>query len=93
MTLFVSNLSFRVEDDDLLGFFEEFGEVISANVVIDKTTQKSRGFGFVEMKDADALKAMQELNGATADGRVLRITEAKSAKERRNNAGKPFLQH
>ena len=49
MNIYVSNLSFNVQDDDLRGFFEGYGEVASAKIIIDKFTNKSRGFGFVEM--------------------------------------------
>ncbi len=54
MNIYVSNLSFNVEDEDLRGFFEEYGEIKSAKVITDKFTQKSRGFGFVEMLDDEA---------------------------------------
>ena len=75
--MYVSNLSFNIEDDDLRGFFEEYGEVASAKVIIDKLTQRSKGFGFVEMSDnAAAAKAMAEVNGSVADGRTIRGSRA-----------------
>jgi RNA recognition motif-containing protein len=78
MNIYVSNLSFNVEDDDLRGFFSEYGDVTSAKVIIDKFTQRSKGFGFVEMPDnAAAVKAMAELNGSVADGRTMKVTEAR----------------
>jgi RNA recognition motif-containing protein len=62
MNIYVSNLSFNVTDDDLEGFFAEYGEVSSARVITDKFTGKSRGFGFVEMaNDEAARKAIAEL--------------------------------
>ena len=83
MNIYVSNLSFNVEDDDLRGFFEEYGEVTSAKVVTDKMTQRSRGFGFVEMSDdAAAEKAISELDGASVQGRNIRVTVAKPREER-----------
>ena len=61
MNIYVSNLSFNVQDDDLRGFFEGYGEVASAKIITDKFTNKSRGFGFVEMpNDAEAAKAIAE---------------------------------
>jgi RNA recognition motif-containing protein len=88
MNIYVSNLSFNVEDDDLRGFFEEYGEVTSAKIVTDKMTQRSRGFGFVEMSDdAAAEKAISELDGASVQGRNIRVTVAKPREERSNNKG------
>ena len=88
MNIYVSNLSFNVEDDDLRGFFEEYGEVTSAKIVTDKMTQRSRGFGFVEMPDdAAAEKAISELDGASVQGRNIRVTVAKPREERSNNKG------
>ena len=82
MNIYVSNLSYNVQDDDLRGFFEEFGEVSSARVVTDKFTQRSRGFGFVEMPDnTAAAKAISALDGSTADGRTLRVNEARPREE------------
>ena len=63
MNIYVSNLSFNVQDEDLKEFFAEYGEVTSAKVITDKFTGRSRGFGFVEMSDdAAAQKAIQELD-------------------------------
>jgi RNA recognition motif-containing protein len=87
MNIFVSNLSFAVQDDDLKGFFEPFGEVVSARVVTDRETRRSRGFGFVEMANkAEAEKAIAELDGAVADGRAIRVNEARPREERSNNS-------
>ncbi len=86
MNIFVSNLSFNVQDEDLHGFFAEYGEISSAKVITDKFTQKSKGFGFVEMPDnAAAVKAIAELDGSVADGRTIRVAEA-----RPKEARKPF---
>ncbi len=83
MNIYVSNLSFNVTDDDLEGFFTEYGEVSSARVITDKFTGKSRGFGFVEMPDDEAAKkAISELDGGIVEGRAIRITEARPREER-----------
>jgi RNA recognition motif-containing protein len=88
MNIYVSNLSFAVQDDDLRGFFEEYGEVSSAKVIKDKFTNRSRGFGFVEMPDkTSAEKAIKELDGATVDGRSIKVNEAKPREERSNSGG------
>ena len=83
MNIYVSNLSFSVQDEDLKGFFEEYGEVTSANVIMYKFTNRSRGFGFVEMSDdAAAQKAIQELDGGMVEGRAIKVNEAKPREER-----------
>ncbi|HRH47658.1 MAG TPA: RNA-binding protein [Panacibacter sp.] len=83
MNIYVSNLSFAVQDEDLRGFFTEYGEVTSAKVIMDKFTNRSRGFGFVEMSDkAAAEKAIKELDGATVDGRAIKVNEARPKEDR-----------
>jgi RNA recognition motif-containing protein len=83
MNIFVSNLSFNVQDQDLRDFFAEYGEITSAKVILDRNTGRSRGFGFVEMSDDEAArKAIQELDGATVEGRAIRVSEAKPREER-----------
>ena len=88
MNIYVSNLSFNVQDEDLREFFAEYGEVSSAKVIMDKFTNRSRGFGFVEMPDnAAAQKAITELDGATVEGRAIKVSEAKPREERSNTGG------
>ena len=88
MNIYVSNLSFAVQDDDLRGYFAEYGEVTSAKVIMDKYTNRSKGFGFVEMSDdVAAQKAITELDGATVDGRAIKVSIARP-KEERGGAGK-----
>jgi len=83
MNIYVSNLSFNVQDEDLKAFFTPFGDVSSAKIISDRTTGQSRGFGFVEMSDdAAAKKAVDELNGGTVEGRTIRVTEAKPKEDR-----------
>jgi RNA recognition motif-containing protein len=83
MNIYVSNLSFNVTDDDLEGFFAEYGEVTSARVITDKFTGKSRGFGFVEMPDNEAArKAIAELDGGRVEGREIKVAEARPREER-----------
>jgi RNA recognition motif-containing protein len=83
MNIYVSNLSFNVQDEDLKDFFTEYGEVTSAKVITDKFSGKSRGFGFVEMSDDEAAKkAISELDQATVEGRTIRVMEAKPKEEK-----------
>lgn len=89
MNIFVSNLSFQVQDQDLLEIFAEYGEVSSAKVITDKFSGRSRGFGFVEMSsDEDAKKAIAELDQAEVDGRTISVAEAKPREQRPER--KPF---
>src|SRR3954454_13282109 len=86
MNIYVSNLSLAVQEEDLRGFFAEYGEVTSAKVIMDKFTNRSRGFGFVEMSSKEAAqKAIKELDGATVDGRAIKVNEARPREERGNN--------
>ncbi len=88
MNIYVSNLSFNVTDEDLNEYFAEYGEVSSAKVILDKFTQKSRGFAFVEMSDDEAAKkAIAELDGASVDGRTINVSVAKPREERSNGGG------
>ena len=83
MNIFVSNLSFQVQDQDLLEIFAEYGEVSSAKVITDKFSGRSRGFGFVEMSsDEEAKKAIAELDQAEVDGRTISVAEAKPREQR-----------
>jgi hypothetical protein len=78
MKLYVGNLSFRTTDDQLRSTFEQYGEVASASVVMDRETGRSRGFGFVEMSnDEEAKAAINALHGQQLEGRNLTVNEAK----------------
>ena len=78
MNIYVSNLGFDVQDQDLKKLFTPYGEVSSSKVVNDRETGRSRGFGFVEMPDTTAAnKAIEELNGASVKGRAMNVVEAR----------------
>ena len=78
MKLYVGNLSFNTTNQDLSDLFGEIGPVQSSNVIEDRETGRSRGFGFVEMSNqADGERAIAELNGKEVDGRELKVNEAK----------------
>ncbi|MGL4779620.1 MAG: RNA recognition motif domain-containing protein [Bacteroidales bacterium] len=89
MNIFISNLSFRIDSNDLRQLFQEYGEIASAKVMTDRETGRSRGFGFVEMEDEEAAKkAIAELNQAEYDGRVINVNEARPREEKpRTNGG------
>ena len=74
--LYVGNLPWNVTDSELESFFSGMGQVLSARVITDRDTGRSRGFGFVEMDDSGATKAIAELNGKDMGGRALRVNEA-----------------
>ena len=91
MNIYVSNLNFNVQDEDLRGFFTPFGTVTSAKVISDKFTGRSKGFGFVEMADeAASKKAIAELNGTTVDGRNINVVEARPKEDRPARNNSPF---
>lgn len=83
MNLYVSNLGPNVKDENLKQLFAAFGSVNSAKVIIDKFSNQSRGFGFVEMPDdAEAQKAINALNGSSNDSRFIKVSEARPREER-----------
>ncbi len=87
MNLFVGNLSYEVTEADLREAFEEFGPVSSAAVITDRETGRSRGFGFIEMGDAEAKAAIDGLNDKDLKGRQLNVNEAKP-RENRGGGGR-----
>lgn len=79
--LFVGSLPWAVNDDSLRSTFESYGNVVSAKVITDRQTGKSRGFGFVEMEnESDANEAIKALNGSVMNGRNIIVNEAKPQK-------------
>lgn len=89
MNIYVGNLSYGVNDDQLREVFEAFGEVSSAKVISDKYSGRSKGFGFVEMdNDAEAKAAIEQLDGAEIDGRQVKVNEAKPREDRPRGGGR-----
>lgn len=81
--LFVGGIPYGLSSSQLEELFSKYGKVLSANVIIDRMTNRSKGFGFVEMEDDDeADKAMNALNGSDVDGRKIAVNEAKPREER-----------
>src|SRR5437870_36688 len=86
--LYVGNLTFGVTDSDLLQLFEPFGKVESAQVIMDRDTGRSKGFGFVEMgSDQEAQAAIQALSGKDHGGRALTVNEARPKTEGGSRGG------
>lgn len=83
MRIYVGNLKYSVTDDELRAMFSEFGEVATADVIKDKFSGQSKGFGFVDMpNNADAEDAIKALNDTMQDGRKLTVNEARPRSER-----------
>ena len=88
INIFVGNLDYSVTPEQLRDAFSAHGTVESVNIVLDRDTGQPRGFAFVEMSDADAAKnAIRELDGATLDGRPLRVNEARPKSESKRAKG------
>jgi RNA recognition motif-containing protein len=86
MNIYVANIPWKASEEQLKTLFAEYGEVSSAKIIMDKVTQRSRGFGFVEMADDAAGKqAITSLNGADFLGKNLVVNEARPREERPNN--------
>jgi cold-inducible RNA-binding protein len=83
MRIYVGNLSYSVTREQLSELFSQFGEVADTHVVTDKQTGRPKGFAFVEMDDAGALKAISQLNGTALDERTITVNEAQPRPERR----------
>jgi RNA recognition motif-containing protein len=87
--IYVGNLSFDSNEADLKGLFATYGEVESAKVIIDQFTNRSRGFGFVEMSDREeGLKAIQALDSKDLGGRALKVNEAKPKSDNRSRGAR-----
>ncbi len=75
--MYVGNLSFQTTEGDLETLFAQAGEVESVRIITDRDTGRSRGFGFVEMSEGNAVKAISQFNGSELDGRALTVNEAR----------------
>src|SRR5687768_10490830 len=78
MNIYVANIPFKASEQELKELFEQYGEVSSAKIIMDKETQRSRGFGFIEMQDDSAARqAISKLNGFSFLGKELSVNEAR----------------
>ena len=81
--IYAGNLSYKMTDDSLQQVFTEFGEVVSAKIIKDRDSGRSKGFGFVEMANEDeAQAAIEKLNGAEIEGRNIKVNKAKPRTDR-----------
>lgn len=88
MNIYVSNLNFATKSDSLQELFAEYGEVSSANIITDRETGRSRGFGFVEMpNDAEGQQAIDALNDTDFEGKTITVNIARPKTERSGNGG------
>lgn len=86
--LYVGSLSYSIDDNKLKDMFAEVGTVVSAQVIMDRDTNQSKGFGFVEMSsDAEAQEAIKKLNGTEVDGRSIMVNEARPKEDRSGGGG------
>ena len=88
--LYVSNLSYATDNNQLAALFSPYGAVLSASVIMDRETGRSKGFGFVEMDDAAAAAAVSALNGKVIEGRPLKVNEARPREQSRTTNGGRF---
>ncbi len=87
MKLYVGRLPYQTTDQDLSDLFGQYGQVLSATVIVDRETGRSKGFGFVEMNDQEAQAAMGQLNNSTLEGRTIIVNEAQDRREPRSGGG------
>ena len=85
--IYIGNLPFSASEEDVRELFAAHGEVISCDLPVERDSGRPRGFGFVEMADADAAKAIEALNGRDFGGRALRVNEARPREDRRGGGG------
>lgn len=84
MNIYVGNLSYQMTEEELKDTFAVYGEVKSAKIIVDRNSNRSKGFGFVEMDNSEnATKAIEELNNKEVAGRALRVNEAKPKEPRK----------
>jgi len=87
--LYVGNLAYTTTEDELREKFSQFGEVESVNVIMDRDTGRSKGFGFVEMGSEDAAQAaIEAMNGTEIDGRTIKVSESKPQERRPGGGGR-----
>ena len=90
MNIFIGNLAFTTTEEELAQLFHPYGEIASVRIMTDRDTDRSRGFGFVDMPQAEAQSAIQALNGFQMNGRPLRVNEAQERPQRPRQGGGPF---
>ena len=85
--IYVGNLSYQTTENDLTNLFEQVGQVESVNIITDRDTGRSKGFGFVEMGNEEADKAIAQFNGTELGGRSITVNEARPREERSGGGG------
>ena len=83
MNIYCGNLSYDITENDLQQLFEEYGSIVKVNIIKDRDTDRSKGFGFVEMeKQEDGEKAIKELDGSAVKGRNIKVNQARPREDR-----------
>ena len=91
MNIYVGNLNYETTEEQMRGLFEQFGQVESVSIVTDRATGRPRGFGFVRMPDdAEAQKAIDELNSTDFDGRTLTVNQARARSAEPRDGGRGY---
>ena len=88
--LFIGNLSFQTTESDITAAFEQFGTLESVQIITDRDTGRSKGFGFVQMSDGAAGKAIAQMNGSQLDGRALTVNEARPLVKKDFGGGRSY---
>ena len=88
MNIYVGNLPYELTKDELQEVFQQYGEVTSVNIITDRMTGRSKGFGFIEIaEEAKAMDAIDKLNGYSLKGRSLKVSQARPREQRNDRAG------
>jgi len=91
MNMYIGNLNYSVTEEDLKTLFSEYGEVANVNIVTDRYSRQSKGFGFVEMpSNSEADKAIKALNGTELQGRNIKVSQAEPRRNKRNRRRRRF---
>jgi len=91
MNIYVGNLSYQVTEEELSEIFEQFGQVASVNIIKDRYSGQSKGFGFVEMESkSESDTAIEQLNGSLIKGRNVKVNKARQRTERSTSRSKPY---
>ncbi len=80
-TIYVGNIPWSASEDELKAFFSDFGQIISARIITERATGRSKGYGFIEVADEDAEQVVEQVNGKEMGGRKLVVNEAKPRPE------------
>lgn len=90
MNIYIGNLPYSVDEEEVRSIFSEYGDVNSVKLISDRETGRMKGFGFVEMEDAGGARAIEELDGSEMGGRNMKVNQAREKSGQRNNNFRRF---